>query len=423
MSSRRRPRPRLSLLLSAGLLALAACKDKDKEPSTEALELIPADMHGVFGRSADDAPGLKVGPTGLEFRTMKLTIHEGKMEGSTVRIERATLAWEKLEPKTCTGTISRQGDHLLLSLFDANHPEDKCESILDAQWEAWTELDEIPELMRGRYGALLVEPRAMRLDLDWVSSSLEAGTIWQLPGTNDERVELLVDMATVTRENLDGETETFKCDGELGLVDNKLDARFFLPPSLEPAPGSDAAKDEALMAKLEVNREACEAWRGQADKYTVSLDDLPKQPIATEGGLTLTIAEHEVVLDSAHMRCAQELWKTETVDSRAGWSGAQFGGEAMTLGRAEPSGVSEDCKLKIRIYCEAQAGTAPGNIDTDAEPSEGVQICMDETERGLCPERITVREISNTRFAVNLEPQWLNLVACVDPTAEFQLQP
>ena len=427
MSSRRRSRPALlpQALLCASALSLlvGGCNKKDKEPSTDPIELIPAEMHGVFGRSAEDAPGLKVSATGLEFRTMKLIIHEGKMEGSTVRIERATLAWEKLEPKTCNGTISRQGDHLLLSLFDANNPEAKCESILDAKWQLWTRVEAIPEMMQGRYGSLLVAEKSMKLDVGWLHSELEVGTIWQLPGTNDERTELLVDMAKVRARESEGaeQGEAFMCDGTLTFAEDRLEAHFFLPPALEPAPGSDEAKDPELQAKLDANRTVCEDWQGADIKFTVNLEPLPKQPIAA-GETKLTISEKEVVLASPDMTCTQELWKTETVDSRAGWNGAQFGGERMTLGKAEPSGVSEDCKLKIRIYCEGQSGVAPGDIKTEEAPNEYVAACMTETEHGLCPEAITVREISDTRYKVNVEPELFNVVACLDPTPEFVVQ-
>ena len=66
---------------------------------------------------------------------------------------------------------------------------------------AWTctapEVEALPEIMHGRYASLLIEPRHVRLDIDWMHSELEVGKIWQLPGTNDERAELLIDSAKI----------------------------------------------------------------------------------------------------------------------------------------------------------------------------------------------------------------------------------
>lgn len=407
--------------LALALCALTACKSKDEAPSTEALELIPAEMHAVYGRTAEDAPGMTVSASGLEFRSMKLTIHEGKMEGSTVQVERATLEWEKLDPKTCTGTIDRRGKNLLLSLFDANHPEAKCESILDAQWFNWVEVEALPEIMQGRYGVLLIEPRAMRLDVEWLHAELEVGKIWQLPGTNDERAELLIDMAKIRGESDEGEAEEYTCDGKLTLAEGRLSSDFWVPAAMVPAEGSEEAKDPLRVAELEHHRQQCDAWDGGATKNVVRLDELPKVPIRA-GELSLSVSETGVVLDSPDLRCEQELWETETVDSRAGWAGARFGGERMSLGRAVPSRVSEDCKLKLRIWCEGQFGVDTSKIDVKAEPSVEVAGCLERAEHDLCPDALTVREISDTRYKVHAEPQHFVEIACVDTSAEFVVE-
>ena len=123
-----------SLVPMLAMLAAFACKPKDETLSTEPLEIIPAEIQGTYGRTAEDAPGMQVSASGLVFDEMTLTIHAGTMEGDTVRVERATLAWEKLEPKTCSGTIARQGDRLLLNLYQVDGGQERCESTLDAEW-------------------------------------------------------------------------------------------------------------------------------------------------------------------------------------------------------------------------------------------------------------------------------------------------
>jgi hypothetical protein len=342
------------------------------------------------------------------------------MEGSTVRVERATLAWKKLEPKTCNGTISRQGDQLLMTLYDSNKDGDKCESTLDAKWLRWEPLGELPELIRGRYGSLLVEPKGMRLDIEFVHAEMQAEVIRELPGSNDERAEVLITAAKVVSD-LDGEPQTFECTGTMTLAEGRMETDFWVPAPLIPTPGTPEAEDPAKQAQLAANEENCDRWDGTAYKWEAKLDKLPKRPIAS-GDLSLAITQQQVVLDSPHLRCEQELWRTETVESRAGWSEAQFGGEMMTVANAEPKRVSDECKLKLRIFCEQQEGD-PSNIDPSAPPAEHIAACMDYTQRQLCPETITVRAISDTRFKVHVEPEVLNRVACVDLTGDFTLQP
>ena len=411
--------PLAMIAMLAMIAAGSGCKPKDKTLSTDAIELIPADIQGIYGRSAEDAPGMTVSATGLELGEMQLTIHEGKMEGSTVRIERATLAWKKLEPKTCNGTLSRQGDQLLMTLYDSNKDGDKCESMLDAKWLRWEALDELPALIRGRYGSLLVEPKGMRLDVEWVRAEMEVETIRELPGSNDERVEVLITAAKVVTADLDEEPETFHCSGTMTLAEGRMDTDFWVPHNLVPVPGSPEAEDPARQAQLAANEDHCNRWDGTAFKWEVKLDNLPKKPIAS-GETSIAITQQQVVFASPHLRCEQELWRTEAVDSHAGWDGVQFGGERMTLSRAEPKSVSDECKLKLRIWCERQEGDA-ANIDPASEPAEHIAACMDFTQQQLCPESITVRALSDTRYKVHVEPMSFNEIACVDLTGEFQL--
>lgn len=410
----------LAVLLVSSCFGSLACKSGDEQLSTEAIELIPAEIQGIYGRTPNDAPGLVVSAAGLELPQMKLTIHAGKMEGSTVRVERATLKWDKLDAKTCNGTISRQGDRLLMSLYDSNNTEAKCESTLDAAWSRWEPLDELPPVIQGRYGALLVEAKGMRLDLEWAHAQFQATTIRELPGSNDERTELLVADAKISDEDADGVAHEFECSGTMTLADGRLTTDFWVPARLVPVAGSEQAKDPELQAQHEANEVACDNWDGGAIKWEASLERLPKQTIAS-ATLSLSISADQVVLDSPDLRCEQALWRTESVNAQAGWSGGQAGGERMTLAKAAPTRVSDDCKLKLRIWCETQEGGDPTTIDADAAPAEHIAACMDFTEHDLCPQSITVRAISDVRYKVSVEPASFNAIACVDPTGEFSL--
>jgi hypothetical protein len=412
-----------AVLLALASLVSIACNKKDETLSTEPLELIPADLQGIYGRTPNDAPGMTVSATGLEFDEMKLVIHQGKMEGDTVRVERATLQWEKLEPKTCTGTISREGDRLLMSLYEIDGAKEKCESVLAAEWFRWQPLTELPASMHGRYDAgaetlFSIAGNSMRLDLGWFRSELTTRAIAQLPGSNDVRTLLLIDDAKVVYEGDDLKIE-IECAGTIELEDGWLSSDFWLPRRFEPVPGG-AELDEIAKQKLDEHREGCEAWDGRAHKFEVSMEGLPKAPIK-KGEVSLAIGTDKpdmVVLDSPALRCEQELWGTESVPSGYG----VFGGQRMTLGKAEPTRVSDACRRNMRIWCERQEGTAPADVDLAALPSEWVAGCMQTTERELCPATITVQAISDLRYKFMVAPITFNELACVDTTGDFTLQ-
>lgn len=403
-----------STLCSAlAVLCLAACKQDDEVPSTEPLELIPAELQGVYGRTDADAPGMKVGASGLEFQQMKLVIHAGAMEGDTVRVERATLQWEKLEPKTCNGTIARQGDRLLLSLYKLDNPQERCESMYDAAWSRWQPLTELPEPIRGRYGVLLLEPQGMRLDLDWVSTSMQISGLYQLPGTNDERVELLIHEAKLVDST--GVVGNFECSGTMKLDEGKLTTTFSVPPRLVPEIGSEADKDEALQAKLTENREICARWSGTATKWTTDLAKLPKAKLA-KGEVSITIAPTEVGFEAPELACKLPLWRTESVPSDAYFE-PDAGAERMTLGKAEPTRVGELCKLNLTVWCERSIKDL---VETGlADHDEALAGCIEDQTRDLCPDMLSLRALSDVRYKLFAGPASFNEIACVDTTGDF----
>jgi hypothetical protein len=401
---------------TAVLLALCslACNKKDEAPSTEPLELIPAELQGVYGRTPADAPGLKVGATGIDFDQMQLVIHDGKLEGDTVRIERATLKWQKLEPKTCTGTIAQQGNRLLLDLYEVDGAKQKCDSLLEAEWFRWQPLTELPEALRGRYNVLSVAADRLKLELDWFEAEMITQSIHQLPG-NDAQVLLLIDDAKVEWFDEQGTKLERSCTGTVELADGFLVTDFWVPRRFEPTPGSPEASDEAVLAKLDEHRAHCQDWRGRAKKFEVSMDGLPKSPIK-KGDVSLSITPEKVVLDSPALRCEQDLWATESVPSGYG----VMGGQRLTLGKAEPTGVSDACRLNMRIWCERQEGNDA--VDAATPPSEGVADCMAEVERELCPAAIVVQAVSDLRYKFAVEPFAFNELACVATTGDFTLQ-
>src|SRR5690349_23685589 len=50
-------------------------------------------------------------------------------------------------------------------------------TLFRSKWLRWEPRDTLPELIRGRYGALLVEPNGMRLDIEWIRAEMKVETI------------------------------------------------------------------------------------------------------------------------------------------------------------------------------------------------------------------------------------------------------
>ena len=405
-------------------LLLAACSKKDAEPSTDPLPLIPADIHGVYGRTAKDTPGLTVDATGLAFGELRLTIHAGQLEGDTVRVERATVHWAKLEPKTCTGTIARQGDRLLLSLYEVGGREEGCDSVLAAEWFRWTELDALPEPLRGRYNVLTVGEDQLRLELGWFAAELRTAKIFELPGSNDERVELLVDGVVVSDpvgegtdgEAAEGETET-ACAGTITLAEGWLESEFWVPAKFDGERDSD---DPLVRAAWVEHDRRCRDWKGRAQKFEIELDRLPKAPIAN-AETTLTVGPERVELASPDATCSQELWRTESIASGRGVAG----GERLTLGKAEPTEVSSSCQSRMRLWCERDAGNVGpdgAGYDSTIPPSEEVVTCRDALLHELCPSTITISPVSDRRYTLAVEPMVFAEIGCIDTRGDFTVQ-
>jgi hypothetical protein len=405
---------RASTMLILGLcgLALLGCKENG-EPSTEPLELIPAELHGVYGRTPQDTPGLTVNATGIEFGDLKFTIHEGKLEGDTVRIERATLQWQKLEPKTCSGTVSRQGDQLLFTLYEVGGGQKNCDSLLEAAWFAWEPLTELPAALQGRYNVLTIAANQLKVELGWFEATMRTDKIYRLHGSNDVRVELLVDDGKILAVQEDGTSVETTCTGTIKLDEGWLSTEFWVPKQFQPKP--DEA-DQAVLDKFAAHERTCTDWEGRAQKFVVDLARLPKAPISKDQ-TSLTIAKDKVVLASPDMRCEQELWQTESVSASYGI----LGGERMTLGNAEPTAVSKDCAIKQRIWCERDVGNETVGLDTASEPADNVQFCLDELERLMCPDTILVQPVSDIRSKLAIEPALIYEVGCLDLTGDFSL--
>jgi hypothetical protein len=266
-----------------------------------------------------------------------------------------------------------------------------------------------------------IEPRGMRLALDGSEEQMATPNIFRLPGSNDERVELLVKDAVVSYQH-DGTQVESECTGTIRLADGWLETDFWVPKRLIPEPGSEAASDPELAAKLKNNELHCKGWIGRAIKWEVSMDNLPKAPIH-KGPVSLTISPEQVVLASPALRCEQAPWRTETVESKPGWAGAQFGGERITLARAAPTEISDDCRLNLRIWFERRDGNHADDLDITAPPAEDIALWMEVVERELCPTSITVQAISDTRYKIHVEPATLNEIACIDTTGDFVRSP
>ena len=58
----------------------------------------------------------------------------------------------------------------------------RCESVLDAEWSRWEQLEALPELVQGRYGPLLVGAHGMELDIEWITGEMTMARSARSPG-------------------------------------------------------------------------------------------------------------------------------------------------------------------------------------------------------------------------------------------------
>jgi len=377
-----------------GLVLACACDKGDAAKNDE----IPAGLRGNYGQKAEQAQmptvGLEVAPHALRLGELTVTIVQGEASpNGDYQVTKAEAVWEKggRKAKTCKGTISRQGHVLLVKLFEEDADE-RCESVLEGEWKAWTRSEALPERVLGTYGA-----KAERADADQ-GLRIEAE---QIGFTDDDKkmaVNDVVQWADKPDEAIirDSTWYDFKCRGSIVRQDDEI--VLTLTPS-EGAP------------------EGAQCPNGHGVRWSIDDKLLPGKPlsngkvsIATQGG-KLTVEATDIGL-----RCELAVLRTGTrtvSESRFDGIGV-IGGAVFVLDKAEPTGGTEACRQRLRNLAGSRC-----NEDNGA-PCSPDQLQAYTAEEPQCPRQIAIGDPSGGGQKVAFLPAKDSLLACWDTTGVFK---
>lgn len=315
----------------SGLLVLAlhgalACGEAAPTAAAE----LPARLVGAFGQNEAHATmetaGLEIAGTTLKFGELTITITQGAATGTDdYRVDAAEAVWAKdtKPPKPCTGTISRQGNVLLIKLFKQGS-DTRCESVLDGEWKAWQVLDALPEDLRGVYGG---DARNEQADIGLRLADKSIGFTDGGAAVAIEQVVAWVDKpgtAYVRKATFAG----FGCSGSVTRTDDTLAL------ALKPIAGAPGVA-------------TCPNGRGT--RWSVEPKHLPKGPI-DNGHVTITATGEKLTLvDRQGLRCVQNILHTaaRSVTGSAYDGIPVTGGAVLVLEHAEPEAGADTCKTRL----------------------------------------------------------------------------
>lgn len=347
---------RLEVLITLGF-ALASCK-AEAPPAAE----IPASMHGHYGRTSDDAfggtQGLTVEATKLRFGKLTIDVQQGKPLGGEYQIIFAESSWAEQDElgKKCTGTISRQGPRLLLTLFDRG-TDKACELALHGSWTKWGPVEALPDEMRGTFGSSRAYAKPVALTFEEKAAHFTDGGEVKFEEflTFEGRTNEVV-IASATFENR-------KCHGRIVLDGDSL--------SLELKPSAEDAEY------------TCPAGRGE--RWKVEGDHLPREPLSNgnvrieaKGGLL------EVRSVAGEAVCRQKILRTRARSTHDG----KFDRLPVTGGNV--------------LVLE------PGAL-------EGGESCVAE-----CPSHVIIGDATSLGLRAALMPQMLFDSPCFDMSGNFE---
>jgi hypothetical protein len=385
----------MSTRSALGLLLLfaTACDKGDAGKNDE----LPQGLRGNYGQKAEQAQlptiGLEVDAHALRIGELTVTILQGKADaGGDSQVDKAEARWEKTDKaKLCKGTVSRQGDVLLVKLFQEDSDE-HCEATLEGEWKAWTRTEALPERMLGTFGA-----DARRFDAD-IGVRVEPKRIAFTDGGQEVAVSEVVqwvgkpDQAIVRDATFGG----YKCAGSLVRGDESLEV------TLAPIPGSP---------------EGAVCPHGKGVRWTTDAAHLPKKK-TSNGKVDIEPSGEKLVLVAKDigLRCEQAVLRTSTrtvTESQSDGLGVP-GGALLVLEPAQPTGGTEACRQRLRNVAQTECTEQTG---APCSPDE-LQAYADEALQ--CPRQIAIGEPSGGGHKAALMPQAPTLLACWDMTGQFK---
>ncbi|MFN3181753.1 MAG: hypothetical protein ACE37F_07135 [Nannocystaceae bacterium] len=374
------------LTLATLLLAPLACGESSGEVAP-----IPESLRGAYGRTDVDAflptLGLEVDVDTLRYSELTVKVVAGKeLPNGSYQVDEAELRWAKdagsKEPKTCKGTIDRQGSRLLLTLFKMGS-DAKCESSLDGEWEAWSLVDEIPESMAGSYGRK--DPYAVAEGLrlegkELIPTSGKPMTLEEAVMFESKRDHVIV------RKGTFGETQ---CTGSIDLVDGWVSGK------LEPVDDSGTH---------------CPSVFGQ--RWTIETGQIPKGALSN-GKVSLEVHGEAVLLkslDEQNLKCEQAILRTANRKvTQSGRDGIPvMGGQVLVLHEAKPTSGASACADRLgglaMAQCEEYLGVPcdEGMLSAAAHEADDVK----------CPSHIIIGDAEGGKRKIALLPQSLENAVC-----------
>ncbi len=363
------------------------------EPTPPPAEALPARLVGAFGQTETHATmtttGLEVTGSTLKLGDLTLTITQGAATGpDDYRVDLAEAAWPKdtKGPKPCTGTISRQGNVLLVRLFKQG-TDSKCESVLDGEWREWSVLDAMPENLRGMYGG---DARSEQAD---VGLRIGDKTIGFTDGGDELAIEQVLafvdkpDVAYVRRSNF----ASFGCTGSLTLTDDRL--------AVALAPSADAPEGSS-----------CPSGRGT--RWSVDRKHLPTGAI-DNGHVTIT-ADGDVLtlVDRDGLRCKQTVLHT----AARSVTGSAYDGIPVTGGAVL---VLEHALAEPEAACKTKLGTVAVQLCGEGDS----QRCNDATTAReqpiVCPRQVIIGDPTGGGQKAAMLPASLTNLTCWNMTGVF----
>jgi hypothetical protein len=391
-----------------GVLVLLGCNGGD-----EAVE-IPEPLRGAYGRTDEDAffgtLGLEVDVDTLRFSELRLAVKSGKvLAGDSLQVSEAELTWAKDDrpPRSCKGTIARQGERLLLSLFRVES-DAPCDSALAGEWSAWGPVTEIPEGLRGVYGRgdVYASAEGVRIDAKAIAVAgaqsgldLEQGVAYE--GRSDH---LVVRKATY---------HGVQCRGSISVEDDELSGKLQIVEGSTPTPPPEPGADAEFVGWLG-DGDGCPPLFGK--RWTIDTKPLPKDSVAN-GKVKVEIRGETVMtttLDEQGLRCEQAILRTaERKMAQSGQDGIPvMGGTVVVLTPARPKAGADGCAARLQnlaaAECEALMGMPcePHMLGTDAPLVE-------------CPTHLVIGEPEASGRKIAVLPQTVQSAVCFEMTGYF----
>lgn len=388
---------RACVRLLACALVCAACGEKTPAGAAE----LPERLRGAFGQNETQAHmptvGLQVDATTLKLGELTVTITAGHATGpEDYQVGHAEVAWEKAKggkpPPPCKGTISRQGDTLLVKLTREG-TEDACESVLAGEWKAWQLLTAVPESHRGTYGGDARSSDAnvgLRIDATGIGFT-DGGprvTIGELVQSSNKPDTLIVRKAKF---------DDVDCTGQIIKEGETLKLQ------LKPAEGAP---------------EGAQCPHGSGTRWTVDAKHLPTGTL-DNGAVTLRVKDGRIVLeDKQGLRCEQDILRTSARSvTESAYDGIPFpGGHVLVLAPAAPVAGVDGCKKRLLTVAPTicrQLGE--GEEECDGEAAAQLVANVEPS----CPTAIAVGEGMRGEHKAALLPASAVLLTCFDMTGAF----